>query len=285
MNEQGIGCPYCHSSLTISEDSLKRKEVSLRCKNCYGIFNFMPYDKHISFKRNRNYYEIIGLDKDSNAEAIKRRYRDLALKFHPDRNTDKDFATEKMKHINYIYSVLGNDVLRKEYDAALGFEDEFEGVYSSYEPPYYIYQDSIDIVDAFGSNVIVKRGEYIYFPIEQCLSIFGQKIRLKGKDYSGVKVQKIFNPKYKNEYEKLLRRKLDREPLFCVNFGSEELIIFKEDFQKIWISQKSLNRKDIKTVVIYSLIIILLIALGLTHLYRTYTWGIDDKGKSEVIRK
>ena len=110
----------------------------------------------------------------------------------------------------------------------MGFEEEFEGIYSTYEPPYYIYQDSIETVDAFGLNVLIKRGDYIYFPADQYLSIFGKRIKLKGKDYLGVKVQKIFNPKYKNDYEKLLRKKLDREPLLCVNLWS---LIIEEIFK------------------------------------------------------
>ena len=284
MNTLNLRCPYCHSSLAIHEETLERKQVSVRCKSCYGIFTFMPSENRVSFKRNRNYYEIFGLDRASNAELIKRRYRDLALKFHPDRQKNKDFANEKMKHINYIYSVLGEASLRKEYDAALGFEEEFEGIYSTYEPPYYIYQDSIETVDAFGLNVLIKRGDYIYFPADQYLSIFGKRIKLKGKDYLGVKVQKIFNPKYKNDYEKLLRKKLDREPLLCVNFGNEELIIFKEDFQRIWIGQKTLDRKDIKKVIIYGLIIILLLIAGIAYLYSTYKLSVTDDGKEEVIR-
>lgn len=285
MNATGLQCPYCHISLSVTSKSLENKQVSLRCKFCYGIFSFMPYDKRITFSKNRNYYEVFGLDKNADLETIRSRFRELVLKFHPDRRSDIDFATEKMKQINCIYSALGDKTLRQEYDAAMGFEEEFENVYSNYEPPHYIYQDSIEIIDAVGLSVIIKIGEYIYFPAERCLSIFGKRFKLKGKDYVGVKVQKIFNPKYKNEYEKVLRKDLEREPLFSINFGNEEMIIFKEDFQKIWISQKSLNQKDIKTVIISVFVIILLIVLGLTYLYRTYTLDINDKGELEVIGK
>ena len=81
-----------------------------------------------------------------------------------------------------------------------------------------------------------------------------------------------------------MRKKLDREPLLCVNFGNEELIIFKEDFQRIWIGQKTLDRKDIKKVIIYGLIIILLITAGIMYLYNTYKLSVTDDGKEEVIR-
>lgn len=245
----------------------------------------MPYDKRITFSKNRNYYEICGLDIDASLDSIMARYRELALKFHPDRHKNKDFATEKMKHINYIYSILGDNARRKEYNTTLGFEEEFEDLYSNYEPPTYIYQDSIEITDSTGLSVIIKRGDYIYFPVDRYISVFGKRINLRAKDYLGIKVQKIFDPRCEKEYEKVLRRKLEKEPLFSVNFGQDETIIYKEDFQQIWISQKSLNKKDIKTVIILSIIIALLIGLGVSYLYRTYTLTINEEGKEEVIRK
>lgn len=285
MNDVSLKCPYCHVSLAVPGKSLEHKQISLRCKFCYGIFSFMPYDKRISFSKNRNYYEIFGLERNVDLEIMKGRFRELVLKFHPDRRKDIDFATEKMKQINCIYSILSNNTLRQEYNATLGFEEEFEDLYSSYEPPVYIYQESIEIMDSARLNVVIKRGDYIYFPVDQYISFFGKKFNLKKKDYLGMKVQKIFNPKYKNVYEKALRKKLEKEPLFCINFGNEEMIIYKEDFEQVWISQKSLNKKDAKTVIISAIILALSIGFGLAYLYRTYTWTIDDKGEFEVIRK
>ncbi len=285
MNNVSVVCPYCRIPLSISGDGREQKQLSLRCKFCFGIFYFLPYDSRITPIKNRNHYDIFGLEKNADSAAIKDRYRNLALKFHPDRHSDKDFANEKMKYINYIYSVLSNADLREEYDSSLGFEKEFEDIYSKYEPPHYIYQETIEVVDAVGLRVVIKRGDYIYFPVEQYLSMFGKRIKLNGKGYQGAKIQKIFNPKYSDDFEKLLRRKLDREPLFCINFGIDELIIFKEDFEKIWISQQSLNRRDIKTVIISAVVIISLIVIGLSYLYRTYTWDVNAKGSYEVISK
>lgn len=285
MSDTSILCPYCHISLQTPNKSLEKKQVSLRCKFCYGVFSFLPYDKRVTFNKNRNYYEIFGLERDVDLQTVKRRFRELVLKFHPDRRKDIDFATEKMKQINCIYPILSDNTLRKEYDVTLGFEKEFEDLYSSYEPPVYIYQDSIEIADSARPNVVIKRGDYIYFPADQYISFFGKKINLKKKDYLGMKVQKIFNPKYKDIYEKVLQKRLQKEPLFCINFGNEEMIIYKEDFQQAWISQKSLNKKDVKTVIISAIILALLVGIGIAYIYRTYTWTIDDKGKSEVIRK
>ncbi len=285
MSDTSIICPYCTTPLYAPNKSLERKQVSLRCKFCYGVFSFLPYDKRVTFNKNRNYFEIFGLDKDEDLKTIKSRFRELVLKFHPDRRKDIDFATEKMKQINCIYPILSDNALRQEYNVTLGFEREFEDLYSSYEPPVYIYQDSIEITDSAKLNVAIKRGDYIYFPVDQYISILGKRINLKKKDYLGMKVQKIFNPKYKDVYEKILKKKLEKEPLFCINFGNEEMIIYKEDFQEVWISQKSLNKKDLKTVIIAALILALLIGIGAAYLYRTYTWTINDKGEARVIRQ
>src|SRR5271170_4052098 len=64
----------------------------------------------------KNYYEVLGIGKTASAEQIKGAYRELALKYHPDRNKDKN-ATEKFKEINEAYAVLGDEQKRKQYDS------------------------------------------------------------------------------------------------------------------------------------------------------------------------
>lgn len=63
------------------------------------------------------YYDILGLKKPSNQKEIKKAYRKLALKWHPDKNEDKkDFASEKFKKINEAYSVLSDEKKKELYD-------------------------------------------------------------------------------------------------------------------------------------------------------------------------
>ena len=61
------------------------------------------------------YYEILGLPRDCTPEDVKRAFRRLALKYHPDHNKEEN-ATEKFKEINEAYQVLSDPQLRAKYD-------------------------------------------------------------------------------------------------------------------------------------------------------------------------
>ncbi|ULO01915.1 co-chaperone-curved DNA binding protein A [Campylobacter sp. RM5004] len=63
----------------------------------------------------KNYYEILGVKKDASTDAIKKAYRSLARKYHPDVNKDKG-AEEKFKEITEAYEVLSDEKKRKAYD-------------------------------------------------------------------------------------------------------------------------------------------------------------------------
>ena len=64
----------------------------------------------------RDYYEVLGLQKGASADDIKKAYRKLAMKYHPDRNPDNKEAEEKFKEAAEAYEVLSNDDKRARYD-------------------------------------------------------------------------------------------------------------------------------------------------------------------------
>jgi curved DNA-binding protein len=64
----------------------------------------------------KDYYKILGVDRKASSEDIKRAYRKLALKYHPDRNPDDREAEEKFKEINEAYQVLSDTDKRNRYD-------------------------------------------------------------------------------------------------------------------------------------------------------------------------
>jgi molecular chaperone DnaJ len=64
----------------------------------------------------RDYYDVLGISKSADAQEIKKAYRKLAMKYHPDRNPGDKEAEEKFKEINEAYEVLSDDTKRQTYD-------------------------------------------------------------------------------------------------------------------------------------------------------------------------
>jgi curved DNA-binding protein len=89
----------------------------------------------------KDYYNIIGLDKGASQEDIKKAYRKLAKKYHPDKNPGNKEAEEKFKDLNEAYEVLGNAEKRKKYDN-FGNEYNFQNGHD-FDPSQY----------GFGKNV------------------------------------------------------------------------------------------------------------------------------------
>ena len=77
----------------------------------------------------KDYYKTLGISKSSSKDEIKKAYRDLARKYHPDLNPDNKNAEEKFKEIQEAYEVLYDDQKRQQYDAfgSTGFNSQPRG--------------------------------------------------------------------------------------------------------------------------------------------------------------
>jgi curved DNA-binding protein len=75
----------------------------------------------------KDYYKILGMDKKASEEEIKKAYRKLAMKYHPDRNKGDKKAEEKFKEISEAYAVLSDKEKRQQYDTfgSSGFQQRY----------------------------------------------------------------------------------------------------------------------------------------------------------------
>lgn len=105
-----------------------------------------------------DYYKTLGVEKKADQEAIKKAYRKLALKYHPDRNPNNREAEEKFKKISEAYAVLSDPEKRKQYDN-FG-SDQFSQRYS--QEDIFRNFDLNDILHDFGFAGMGGGGEKVF---------------------------------------------------------------------------------------------------------------------------
>lgn len=106
----------------------------------------------------KDYYKVLGLDKSSTEDEIKKQYRKLAKQYHPDLNPDNHEAQEKFKEISEAYEVLGDKDKKQKYDT-FGSNYNFQGGHN-FDPSQYGFSytsaggnDFSDFFNSFfGSN-------------------------------------------------------------------------------------------------------------------------------------
>ena len=94
----------------------------------------------------KDYYKILGVDKNATQEEIKKEYRKLCLKYHPDRNNGDD---TQFKEINEAYSTIGDETKRREYDIARNTYNRFGGFRPHQTPTNVNVKISITLEEAY----------------------------------------------------------------------------------------------------------------------------------------
>lgn len=94
-----------------------------------------------------DYYKMLGLDKKATTEDIKKAYRRLAMKWHPDKNPNNKMAEEKFKKISEAYAVLSDPKKKEEYDT-FGSADQYRQRYT--QEDIFRGFDLNDILRSFG---------------------------------------------------------------------------------------------------------------------------------------
>jgi molecular chaperone DnaJ len=97
----------------------------------------------------RDYYDVLGVKKDAKPDEIKKAYRRLAMKYHPDKNAGNKEAEEKFKEISEAYEVLNDEQKRRQYD-----QYGHEGMKSTFGPGGFDFARDFthvsDLQDIFG---------------------------------------------------------------------------------------------------------------------------------------
>jgi curved DNA-binding protein len=160
----------------------------------------------------KNYYDVLGVNSKASASEIKQSYRDLAKKFHPDKNPGDKKSEEKFKQISEAFDTIGDEQKRQEYDQARA--NPFRGR-SQYQQKQRTQQPDLEDLFSsfFGANnarerakpeptniklkipfeLAIEGGEYIYkTPTNKTLKLkipancpIDHKLKITGQGSSG----------------------------------------------------------------------------------------------------
>lgn len=97
----------------------------------------------------KDYYQVLELPYNARDEDIKKAYRKLAMRYHPDRNTGNPFAVQHFQEVQEAYDVLSNPVKRSEYHQLRWQQMEISNPFDVPLPPTaeMIYQEAVKVKD------------------------------------------------------------------------------------------------------------------------------------------
>ena len=138
----------------------------------------------------KDYYDVLGVSRDSDASSLKSAYRKLAMKYHPDKNPGDSNAEKKFKEVSEAYEILSNSEKRQAYDqyghdafnqaGGSGFSDGFSG-FGNFSD---IFEDFFGDIGGRQSRQREQRGQDLKYEID---------IDLR-EAYTGLKKKSLLTP-------------------------------------------------------------------------------------------
>ncbi|NTU93682.1 MAG: molecular chaperone DnaJ [Chlorobiaceae bacterium] len=175
----------------------------------------------------RDYYEVLGVSRSADKDEIKKAYRKLALKYHPDKNPDNAEAEEHFKEVNEAYEVLSNDDKRRRFDqfghAGVGSSAASEGGAGQYGAGYGDFSDIFSAFnDMFSGGGGRTRGGGSPFGFEDAFGGGGRRGRSAGIQGTDLKVRlKLTLEEIAKGVEKTLKIKKQVACKECNGTGSK----------------------------------------------------------------
>jgi DnaJ-domain-containing protein 1 len=115
--KQGIPQKHDNNEVIRNDKKYFRDAVRQHWRLRGGEVNGLQEAKNMTV---RDYYQLLGVDREATDQEIKKAYRGLAMALHPDRNRNDPEREERLKEINQAYRILGDAEKRRAYDLSYG---------------------------------------------------------------------------------------------------------------------------------------------------------------------
>ena len=171
-------------------------------------------------KQKRDYYEVLGLNKDASEENIKKAFKKLAIKYHPDKNKGNKEAEEKFKEINEAYQILGNKEKREKYDK-YGFDGLDESMFKGTD-----MSEFNDILGGLFGGLFNNQGNPFFGGLGNIFNMNNQKMGVKGENIVG-SINITFNESI-NGCSKIFKYKICSNCKTCNGDGFTDMVMCNE---------------------------------------------------------
>jgi molecular chaperone DnaJ len=178
----------------------------------------------------KSHYKVLGVDRDATPEEIKKAYRKLAMKWHPDRNPDNPKAEEKFKMIVLAHGVLSDPEKRTRYD--LGFDPD-----SGKFDPTVIDPGLLD-PDKFMQMFVGLFGEYLDARIPP-----GFRDRVNRAAKQAAEGRKEQEKKEKKKKSKKKAKKRAKKKIDCAICGDSRRIALTQGAFTVFVSCKACEQR------------------------------------------